>query len=120
MKNLILSLVVLLLLCSCQKETVPESPSAPVLVGQTFSGYSFTSSLDGHKVYDGYRFVSSTRVVELLLDENTKVLSQTEVGYSGVYPNFKIEGKNTANGFWDATFLSPDVMQVRSIMMKKW
>ncbi|MCX6222432.1 MAG: hypothetical protein NTZ69_15785 [Bacteroidia bacterium] len=121
MKNVSFLILFVILLSGCKKVSTTDAPVVVTsYVGQTFSAYSFTSSFDGHKMYNGYRFTSSTKAVELLLDENTKIISQTEVAYSGTYPNFKIAGENTANGFWDAFFISESILQVRGLLMKKW
>lgn len=108
----------MLLFIGCKKTDVVVA-SVPDIVGQTFSAYVLTSSLDGSKVYAGYRFTSTSSALELVLDENARVITQKVVSYSGVYPSFKIEGSNAAGGFWDAVFLSSSVLQVKSLLMKK-
>ncbi|MCL6101018.1 MAG: hypothetical protein M1292_00785 [Bacteroidetes bacterium] len=112
LKHFIFLIALFTIFSSCSKTTLDDTTSYQI-IGQTYSGYSFTSTFDGHKMYVGYRFTSDTKSTRLLLDENTRIITQTEVTYSGKYPNFKIGG-------FDGAFISNDVLQIEGILMKKW
>lgn len=121
MKNQILLFAFIVIMAvSCKKDDPAPVIDAHSIVGQTYSGYYFKSILDGSNMYIGYKFISGTRAMELLLEENSRIISQTEVGYTYTYPNIKIEGLNSKDGFWYGVFDSTGSLTIKSVIMKKW
>ena len=114
MKNLFLFIAIALFV-GCTKESTKLD-----LTGKTYSGYSFTSTFSHLKIYEGYKFISDTKAIELLLEENSKIISQTEVGYILNYPDIKIEGDNTADSYLYGSFTDENTLQLKGIIMTKW
>ena len=108
----IVAILLLVGILGCSKTEMTDT-TAYQIIGQTYSGYSFTSSVDGHKVYVGYHFTSDTKATRMLLDENTRIINQVEYSYTGSYPNFKV-------GSFDGVFISKDILQIESLLMNKW
>jgi len=112
MKYIFALVCITFLLTGCSKtETVDVI--TPRIIGQTYSGYSFTSTIDNHKMYVGYKFTSDTKALRLLLDENTRIVTQVEYSYTGAYPNFKV-------GTFDGVFVTSEILQIEGISMGKW
>lgn len=119
MKKLIFFLsIVLSVACD---DAVPEVVEEDVvsLVGQTYSGYSHKSIFDGAKMYSGYEFFSADSCFDLLLEEDSRIVSRTRRAYSLDFPHVKIYDDNAAAGYWAGTF-SGDYLMIRSLKLVKW
>lgn len=103
-------LILTILPLSCEKEDSPVF----TLTGKTFSGYSFTSVVDAHKIYVGYRFTSEKDVTYLLLEENASIISQEQYTYTLDYPNVLL-----SNG-GSLVFLDENRLQAGSVIMTIW
>lgn len=85
-------LVLVLFLLSGCKESSDEVVVAPSLDGALFSAYAYNSSSYPYQaVYRGYKFISKTKALDLLLDSGGSVISQVEVGYSYKFPDVIID-----------------------------
>lgn len=81
----------LLFVLGCKKSS-EDAPVAPSLDGVLFSAYAYNnSSYPYQAVYRGYKFISKTRALDLLLDGSGSVISQSEVGYSYKFPDVVLE-----------------------------
>jgi hypothetical protein len=117
--KILLIAMVIMLIASCKKEN-PDPVIDHSIVGQTYSGYYFKSIVDGSDMYIGYKFISKTRCLDLLLEGNSRIVSSKEVGYTLNYPNIKIEGENAKDGFWNGIFESNGNLTISGVIMKKW
>lgn len=104
------------ILTACKKDEA-ALPPAPILIGQTYSGYS--STISGERLFRGYEFISSTKAWELLLENNTRVMHRVEVVYTYTYPTMKIEGGSFSVGGADAQFSADGSFTVFGVKMTK-
>lgn len=119
MKKTILLLVACFAL-SCDEASVsgPESEPASV-VGLTFSGYSYKSIFSGASMYQGYQFFSPDSCFDLLLEENSRVISKTKRAYKLSFPEVRIYDSNAAAGYWLGS-ISGSVLSIKSLNLQKW
>lgn len=117
MKKLILFLsIVLSVACD---DAVPEVVEEVSVVGQTFTGYSHKSSFSGAKMYSGYEFFSADSCFDLLLEEDSRLVSKYKRRYILNYPEVKIYDNNAAAGYWVGTF-SGNYLMIGSLKLVKW
>lgn len=121
MKKTILFLSIFLAI-SCEDDSVPGQIDEPVsLVGLTFSGYSFKSTFSGASMYQGYEFFSADSCYDLLLQENSRVVSKTKRAYMLSYPEVRVYDSNAAAGYWLGSFSSSgSVLSIKSLKLQKW
>lgn len=116
MKNVFLVLLFVIAFAGCEKEDPVVVDNS--IVGLFYSGYSFTSTFSGSKMYDGYEFVTGDSCYDLLLEEDARVVSRVKRAYSLDYPMIKIYDKNAAAGYWVGTFKG-DILEIKSLILKK-
>jgi len=120
MKKILLFIFISCFVISCEEQPVVVDDETPVsIVGSSYSGYSFKSVFDGSNMYAGYEFFSADSCYELLIEEDSRIVSREKQAYLLDWPEIKIYDSNAAAGYWSGTF-SGDYLLIRSLKLKKW